>query len=83
MPAPQIHCESIIGTGPEWPWYDVIAGRVGSVLPMLLKYGLVTAEEVEISTLAQRLRDAAGAGASAVMAPDLVSAWTRTLSART
>jgi SAM-dependent methyltransferase len=82
LPAPQIHCESFISTGPDWPWYEVIAGRVGSVLPKLLKYGLVTAEEVEISTLAQRLRDAAGAGASVVMAPDLVSAWTRTLPAR-
>ncbi len=82
LPAPQIHCESFLGTGPAWLWYDVMAGRVGSVLPLLLKYGLVTAEEVEISTLAQRLRDAAGAGASVVMAPDLVSAWTRTLSAQ-
>ncbi len=82
LPAPQIHCESFLGAGLDWPWYDVIAGRVGSVLPMLLKYGLVTAEEVEISTLAQRLRDAVVAGASVVMAPDLVSAWTRTLSAQ-
>jgi SAM-dependent methyltransferase len=82
LSAPQIHCESFIGAGPDWPWYAVMAGRVGGVLPMLLKYGLVTAEEVEINTLAQRLRDAAGAGASVVMAPDLVSAWTRTMSAR-
>jgi SAM-dependent methyltransferase len=82
LPAPQIHCESFLGAGPDWPWYDVIAGRVGSVLPKLLKYGLVTAEEVEISTLAQRLCDAAVAGASVVMAPDLISAWTRTQSAR-
>jgi SAM-dependent methyltransferase len=82
LPAPQIHCESFLGTGPDWPWFDVMAGRVGSVLPLLLKYGLVTAQEVDISTLAQRLRDAARASASVVMAPDLVSAWTRTLSAR-
>jgi len=82
LPAPKIHCESFLGSGPDWPWYDVIAGRVGSVLPKLLKYGLVTAEEVEFCTLAQRLRDAAVAGAAVVMAPDLVSAWTRTQSAR-
>jgi SAM-dependent methyltransferase len=82
LPPPQLHYQSFLGAGPDWPWYDVMAGRVGSVLPLLLKYGLVTAEEVEISTLAQRLRDAVVAGASVVMAPDLVSAWTRTLSAR-
>ena len=80
LPPPQLHCQSFLGSGPDWPWYDVMAGRVGSVLPLLLKYGLVTAEEVEISTLAQRLRDAAST--SVVMAPDLVSAWTSTLSAR-
>jgi SAM-dependent methyltransferase len=79
LPPPQIHCQSFLGTGPEWPWYDVLAGRVGSVLPLLLKYGLVTAEEVEISTLAHRLRKAAAANPGVVMAPDLVSAWTRTL----
>lgn len=82
LPAPQIHCESFIGAGPDWPWYDVMAGRVGSVLPRLLKYGLVTSEEVEISTLAQRLRVAAEAGACVIMAPDLFSAWTRTLPAQ-
>jgi SAM-dependent methyltransferase len=81
LPPPQLHCESFIGNGPDWPWYDVIAGRVGSVLPLLLKYGLITAEEVEISTLAQRLCEAAGVDASVVMAPDLISAWTRTLPA--
>jgi hypothetical protein len=81
LPPPQLHCQSFLGTGPDWPWYDVLAGRVGSVLPLLLKYGLFTEEEVEISTLAQRLREAAGADASVVMAPDLVSAWTRTLHA--
>ncbi len=72
LPAPQIHCESFIFAGPDWPWYDAMAWRVGSVLPKLLKYGLVTAEEVEISTLAQRLRDAA------VAVP--VSSWRRTSS---
>jgi len=81
LPPPQIHCQSFLGTEPDWPWYDVLAGRVGSVLPLLLKYGLVSAEEVEISTLAQRLRKAAAANPGVVLAPDLVSAWTRTLHA--
>jgi SAM-dependent methyltransferase len=74
LPALRIHCESFLGAGPDCPWYDVMAGRVGSVLPKLLKYGLVTGEEVEINTLTQRLRDAAGENASVIMALDLVSA---------
>lgn len=73
--------QELLCAQPDWPCYDVLAGRVGSVLPLLLEYGLVTAEEVDIGTLAQRLREAAGADASVVMAPDLISAWTRTLHA--
>jgi SAM-dependent methyltransferase len=80
LPTPHLHGQSFLGTGPDWPWYDVLVGRVGSVLPLLLKYGLVTAEEVDISTLAHRLRESAAANPGVVMAPDLISAWTRTLS---
>ena len=76
LPAPHIHCDAFVGAGPDWPWYDIIAGRVHSLLPLILKQGIATAEEVEIDTLAQRLRDAVMSQHSAVMALDLVSAWT-------
>jgi 2-polyprenyl-3-methyl-5-hydroxy-6-metoxy-1,4-benzoquinol methylase len=74
LPAPQIACESFLGGGPDWPWYDVIAGRVRSLLPVLLQHGIAAAEEVDINTLAQRLRDAMVNQRSVGKAPDLVAA---------
>lgn len=77
LPAPEIACESFLGGGPAWPWRDIIVGRVRSVLPVLLQNGIATAEEIGITTLAQRLRDAMVSQRSVGMAPDLVAAWTR------
>jgi ubiquinone/menaquinone biosynthesis C-methylase UbiE len=76
LPAPHIHCETFVGAGPDWPWYDIIVGRLRSLLPIILKCGITTAEEVKIDTLTQRLRDAMVSHSSVVMALDLVSAWT-------
>ncbi|MBV9227770.1 MAG: class I SAM-dependent methyltransferase [Chloroflexi bacterium] len=76
LPEPQIACESFLGGGPDWPWYDVMAGRVRSLLPVLLQHGIATAEEVDINTLAQRLRDTMVNQRSVGKAPDLVAAWT-------
>jgi 2-polyprenyl-3-methyl-5-hydroxy-6-metoxy-1,4-benzoquinol methylase len=76
LPAPQIYCETCVGAGPDWPQYDVIAGRVRSLLPVILKHGIATEEEIEIDTLSQRLRDAVVSQRSIAMAPNLVSAWT-------
>lgn len=77
LPAPQIACESFIGGGTDWPWYELIAGRVRSLLPMLLDYRIATREEIGIETLATRLRDALISQQGVGMAPDLVAAWTQ------
>jgi hypothetical protein len=53
-----------------------MVGRLRSLLPVILKCGITTAEEIEIDTLTQRLLDAVAHHRSVVMALDLVSAWT-------
>jgi SAM-dependent methyltransferase len=77
LPVPQIACTSFIGGGSDWPWYELIVGRVRSLLPLLLEYRIATQEEIAIETLALRLRDALVSQQSVGMAPDLVAAWTR------
>lgn len=77
LPAPQIACESFIGGGTDWPWYELIAGRVRSLLPALLQHRIATQEEISIETLAPRLRDALVSQRGVGMAPDLVAAWTQ------
>lgn len=49
-----------------------------SVQPLIVKFGIVT-EEVDIDTLAERLRAETVEAGGAVKAPDLVSAWAQTV----
>src|SRR5438045_3267303 len=77
LPAPQMSGEAMIVAGPEWLWYDWCAESVRSVLPLILSLGLATEEEVDISTLAQRLREKAFNPRLVFRGLDLISAWTR------
>jgi ubiquinone/menaquinone biosynthesis C-methylase UbiE len=55
--APQLRLEAPIGGGEDWPGYAYVADTIRSLLPMLEQVGgLVSAEEVEVDTLADRLR---------------------------
>jgi ubiquinone/menaquinone biosynthesis C-methylase UbiE len=75
--APQMGCEGTIGAGPDWLWYEWSAESLRAVLPLILKFGIATAEEVAIDTLAERLRAEAVSRRLVMRGPDLVSAWTR------
>lgn len=77
FPTPQMGCEAMIGAGPDSLAYDYVAGTVRSLLPLILKFGIATAEEVAIDTLAERLRAEAVSKRAVVRGPDLVSAWAR------
>lgn len=66
-----------IGAGPEWGGYEVLAGVVRDILPLLQKFGIATAEDIGIETLAARLREEIGSTGGVVRLPALVSAWTR------
>jgi hypothetical protein len=47
-----------------------------SMLPLILKLGIATEEEVEIDTMAQRLRADVVASGGVIKTPELVGAWT-------
>jgi hypothetical protein len=50
---------------------------VRTLLPVILKFGLATAEEVGIETLAERMRNEALSQRLVVRGVDIISAWTR------
>jgi SAM-dependent methyltransferase len=77
LPAPHMRGEATIIAGPDWVGYDWGAETIRTVLPLILKFGLATAEEVDIDTLAERMRDEALRGRLVVRGPDSISAWTR------
>jgi hypothetical protein len=45
------------------------------MMPLALKFGIVTAKEVSIDTLAERLRKETVTSGGVVKIPELVSAW--------
>ena len=77
LPAPELRYEAAIGGGPTWVGYEWLADSVRALLPLLLKFGIATAEEVGIETLVDRLREEVGSTGSVARLPALVSAWTR------
>lgn len=56
LPPPTMHLESPIGAAKTWAGYRYMATIFQSLLPLLEKYGLATAEQVGVNTLATRLR---------------------------
>ena len=57
LPAPRLRMDIPVGGGNGWPGYEYLVATLRSLLPFLEQLGVVTADEVEIDTLADRLRD--------------------------
>lgn len=75
---PHLSCEVMaFGGGPDWIGYDHQAETVRSVLPLILKSGSATLEEIALDTLAERLRAEAVSKRSVLRGPELISAWAR------
>jgi SAM-dependent methyltransferase len=80
LPAPHMRFEASIGADRDWPGYAMCADDVRMFLPLILKFGLATEEEIGIDTLAERLREETVSHHVAARLPALVSAWARTAS---
>ena len=72
--------EASIGADRGWPGFDMRADDVRTFLPLSLQFGLATEEEIDIDTLAERLREETVSHRGSARLPVLVSAWTRTAS---
>ena len=77
LPAPQVHIEVFTGGTPDYPGFEVVAEIVRSLLPSIEKRGLASATEIDIETLAQRMRDDAISKQAICSWPGFVNAWTR------
>ncbi len=62
---------------PESPIYELFADTLRALLPMLVKSGIASEEDVGIETLAERLRAEIVSRQGVARSPALVSAWTR------
>ena len=67
-----------IESGPDSIAYDFAAETLRSLLPAIEQYGIATAQEVGIDTVAARLREASVAGDHCIFMPRLIGGWATT-----
>jgi ubiquinone/menaquinone biosynthesis C-methylase UbiE len=79
LPAPRMRYEASIGADRDWPGFDLRADDVRTFLPLILRFGLATEDEIDIDTLADRLREETVGQGGAARLPVLVSAWARSI----
>ena len=77
LPAPSLRHDAWIAGGPEPAPYEWLAGVVRSLLPAMEQVGVASADEVGISTLAERLRADVVASGGVFVSPALIGAWSR------
>lgn len=75
LPEPRMELNAPVGGGPLWGGYEFAAGTVRTLLPLLERFGIATAEEVGVETLAERLREEMVASGGVGKPPEMVSAW--------
>lgn len=75
---PELRMEAVFGGGPDFPGYHVFAETFRSLLPVMERFGVATAADFDIDTLADRLRDEVVANDGVFAYAPLAAAWTRT-----
>lgn len=75
LPTPQLRYEAAIGFGPDSAVYEVLVEVTRSVLPLLVKFGIATAEEVDIDTLLERFRAENISQPRFIRMPAMIAAW--------
>jgi len=74
LPAPRMILEGRVDSEGESPVWSMLAQQTRTLLPVMERFGLATAEEVDVETLAARLREEATA-LDAVQVFPFVGAW--------
>ena len=77
LPAPQMRLDAAVGGGPEWAGYGYIASMLRTLLPLIVKFGVATAEEVGVDTFEERFRDEVVGRGGVVSTWSFVTAWAR------
>ena len=75
LPEPSLQYTAPVG-GPEtWIGYQFIAAAFRSIIPLLERFRIATAEEVDLETLAQQLRAEVVASKRPLILPPHITAW--------
>ncbi len=77
LPAPSLCLDAGIWGGGENPAAYMVSEVIRSLLPALEKFGITTAQEVQIDSLRERLQNEILAAGAVVSSPSLIGAWTQ------
>ena len=77
LPSPVANLEAPAGAGPDWVGYEYLQQGFASLLPLIESFGIATAAEVEVDTLAERLRREAATSGRLIVLPPHVTAYAR------
>jgi SAM-dependent methyltransferase len=77
LPGPELHGETILGGGPDFPGYAYLAGVFRSILPLMERFGIATASAVDVDTLADRLREESVSNGSVIALQMVVGGFAR------
>jgi SAM-dependent methyltransferase len=77
LPGPSMRLDAVIGGGPDCPVYELVSEVVRSLLPVMDELKIADATEIDISSLAQRMRDEVVANNGVVVGPGLIGSWSQ------
>jgi SAM-dependent methyltransferase len=77
LPAPQMIGGARVESGPDSPAYEQVRQITHTLLPLMERTGVASAAEVDIETLAARLREETLACKATIVSPAMIGAWTR------
>ncbi len=75
LPEPVLHYEAPMGCQESWVGFDYIAASVKSLLPLIVDLGIASAEQIDIDTLASRLRAETAASKRPLVLPPHITAY--------
>ena len=74
LPEPTLHFEAPMGGPENWAGYEYLANSFRSLVPLIEAYGIATADEVDVDTLAARIQAEVAAARRPIMLPPHITA---------
>ena len=75
LPEPTLHFEAPMGGPEDWPGFEYLANSFRSLVPLLEAYGIATAEELDVDTLAERIQAEVAAAKRPIMLPPHITGY--------
>ncbi len=76
LPEPSLHFETPMGGPEDWPGFEYLANSFRSLVPLMEAYGIATAEDIDIDTLAERIQAEVATSKRPLLLPPHITAYT-------